>query len=43
MMKSTTGFALGLNHRPKFDIDEDALIVAVKSVGYVVCGYYGIN
>ncbi len=28
------------NHNPKFDIDEDALIVAAKSVGYVVCGYY---
>jgi amidohydrolase len=31
------------NHHPKFDIDEDALIVAAKSVGYVVCGYYGLN
>ncbi len=31
------------NHHPKFDIDEDALIVAAKSVGYVVCGYYGIE
>lgn len=30
------------NHNPKFDIDEDALIVAAKSVGYVVCGYYGL-
>lgn len=27
------------NHHPKFDIDEDSLIVAAKSVGYVVCGY----
>ncbi len=27
------------NHHPKFDIDEDALIVAAKSVGYVVCSY----
>ena len=27
------------NHHPKFDIDEDALLVAAKSVGYVVCGY----
>ncbi|AZU60661.1 amidohydrolase [Neobacillus mesonae] len=26
------------NHHPKYDIDEDALIVAAKSVGYVVCG-----
>ncbi|RST74308.1 amidohydrolase [Siminovitchia acidinfaciens] len=31
------------NHHPKFDIDEDALIVAAKSVGYVVCGYYGLE
>jgi amidohydrolase len=31
------------NHNPKFDIDEDALIVAAKSVGYVVCGYYGLE
>lgn len=31
------------NHHPKFDIDEDALIVAAKSVGYVICGYYGLN
>ncbi|WP_066392722.1 amidohydrolase [Neobacillus mesonae] len=31
------------NHHPKYDIDEDALIVAAKSVGYVVCGYYGLE
>ncbi|MFK2826592.1 amidohydrolase [Bacillus sp. B190/17] len=31
------------NHHPKFNIDEDALIVAAKSVGYVVCGYYGLE
>ncbi|QCJ42687.1 amidohydrolase [Bacillus sp. S3] len=31
------------NHHPKFNIDEDALIVAAKSVGCVVCGYYGIE
>ncbi|CEG26334.1 amidohydrolase [Bacillus sp. B-jedd] len=31
------------NHNPKFDIDEDALLVAAKAVGYVVCGYYGIE
>jgi amidohydrolase len=31
------------NHNPKFDMDEDALIVAAKSVGYVVCGYYGLE
>lgn len=27
------------NHHPKFDIDEDALLVAAKSVGHVVCKY----
>lgn len=26
------------NHNPKFDIDEDALLVAAKAVGYVVMG-----
>lgn len=31
------------NHHPKFDIDEDCLLVAAKSVGYVVCGYYGLE
>lgn len=31
------------NHNPKFDIDEEALIVAVKSVAYVVCRYFGID
>ncbi|KAB2329960.1 amidohydrolase [Cytobacillus depressus] len=31
------------NHHPKFDIDEDALLVAAKSVGQVVCGYFGID
>jgi amidohydrolase len=31
------------NHHPKFDIDEDALIVAAKSVGYVVCGFYELE
>ncbi|OLP65592.1 putative hydrolase YxeP [Bacillus pumilus] len=31
------------NHHPKFDIDEDALIVAAKAVGYVVCDYYGLE
>ncbi|PLS04840.1 amidohydrolase [Neobacillus cucumis] len=30
------------NHHPKFDIDEDALLVAAKAVGQVVCGYYEI-
>lgn len=31
------------NHHPKFDIDEDALLVAAKSVAYVLCGYYGLE
>ena len=28
------------NHHPKFDIDEDSLLVAAKAVGQVVCGYF---
>lgn len=31
------------NHHPKFNIDEDALIVAAKAVAEVVCGYYGLE
>jgi metal-dependent amidase/aminoacylase/carboxypeptidase family protein len=31
------------NHHPKFDIDEDALLVAAKAVGQVVCSYYELN
>ena len=31
------------NHHPKFDIDEDALLVAAKSVAHVVCSYSGIE
>lgn len=27
------------NHHPKFDIDEDSILVAAKAVGHVVCGY----
>ncbi|WP_085992717.1 amidohydrolase [Oceanobacillus senegalensis] len=27
------------NHHPKFDIDEDAILIAAKSVGQVVCSY----
>lgn len=27
------------NHHPKFDIDEDALLVAAKAVGHVACSY----
>ena len=28
------------NHHPKFDIDEDALLIAAKAVGQVVCDYF---
>lgn len=28
------------NHHPKFDIDEDALLIASKSVAQVVCNFY---
>lgn len=31
------------NHHPKFDIDEDSLLVAAKAVGHVVCAYYSID
>ncbi|HAM81948.1 amidohydrolase [Ornithinibacillus bavariensis] len=31
------------NHHPKFDINEDALLVAAIAVGIVVCSYYGID
>ncbi|MBY7142128.1 amidohydrolase [Virgibacillus sp. NKC19-3] len=31
------------NHHPRFDIDEDALLVAAKAVGQVVCDYYGLD
>jgi len=31
------------NHHPKFDIDEDALLVAAKAVGQVVCSYYEVD
>ncbi|MED4202970.1 amidohydrolase [Neobacillus mesonae] len=31
------------NHHPKFNIDEDALLVAAKAVGQVVCGYYNMD
>lgn len=31
------------NHHPKFDIDEDALLVAAKSVGQVVSNYFEVN
>ncbi|MET3657475.1 amidohydrolase [Sporosarcina psychrophila] len=32
-----------MNHHPKFDIDEDALLVSAKSVAEVVCSYYAID
>ncbi|WP_088840640.1 M20 family metallopeptidase [Listeria sp. ILCC797] len=31
------------NHHPKFDIDEDALLVAAKSVAEVVLSYYSLD
>jgi amidohydrolase len=31
------------NHNPKFEIDEDALLVAAKSVAQVVCSYFQIE
>ena len=31
------------NHHPKFDIDEDSLLVAAKAVGQVVCGYFQLD
>lgn len=31
------------NHHPKFDIDEDALLIASKSVAQVVCSFYEWN
>ena len=31
------------NHHPKFDIDEDSLIVAAKSVAYIVTNYLSNN
>lgn len=31
------------NHHPKFDIDEDALLVAAKSVADVVLDYFKLN
>ncbi|MFC4559315.1 amidohydrolase [Virgibacillus kekensis] len=31
------------NHHPKFDIDEDSILVAAKSVGHVVSSYLGMD
>ncbi|WP_414839438.1 amidohydrolase [Carnobacterium sp. TMP28] len=31
------------NHHPKFDIDEEAIMVAAKAVGDVVCGYFALD
>lgn len=28
------------NHHPKFDIDEDAILIAAKAVGHTVCSYF---
>src|SRR5699024_10861347 len=28
------------NHHPKFDISEEAILIAAKAVGDVVCGYF---
>ncbi|MCZ2259184.1 amidohydrolase [Sporosarcina sp. G11-34] len=32
-----------LNHHPKFDINEDALLVSAKAVAHVVCNYYDVE
>ena len=32
-----------LNHHPKFDIDEDALLVSAKSVAHIICDYSDID
>ena len=32
-----------MNHHPKFDIDEDALLISAKSVAEVVCSYFEID
>lgn len=31
------------NHHPKFDVDEDTIMVAAKAVGDVVCGYFALD
>lgn len=31
------------NHHPKFDIDEDSILVAAKAVGHVVCSFFEQN
>ncbi|MFB4169774.1 amidohydrolase [Virgibacillus sp. JSM 102003] len=31
------------NHHPKFDIDEDAILIAAKSVGHVACSYLDMD
>lgn len=31
------------NHHPKFDIDEDSLLVAAKAMAQLVCAYFQIN
>lgn len=31
------------NHHPKFDIDEDALLVSAKAVAHIACRYLGVG
>ncbi|SEQ43900.1 amidohydrolase [Virgibacillus subterraneus] len=31
------------NHHPKFDIDEDAILIAAKSMGHVACSYLDMD
>lgn len=31
------------NHHPKFDISEEAILIAAKAVGDVVCGYFALD
>lgn len=31
------------NHHPKFDVDEESIMVAAKAVGDVVCGYFALD
>lgn len=37
------GWRRHFNHHPKFGIDEDALLIASKSVAQVVCRFYEWN
>jgi len=31
------------NHHPKFDIEEDVILVAAKAVGHILCSCFDIN